>query len=76
MTSRDCPRTLVCPLELRREDRQLKGTLVLAFDDQAYSVAELAREILGGREGAIFRDSTTKYAGKAICLVGMRRNSP
>jgi 4'-phosphopantetheinyl transferase len=54
MTSRDCPRTLVCPLELRREDRQLKGTLVLAFDDQTYSVAELAREILGGREGAYF----------------------
>ena len=54
MTARDCPRTLVRSLELRREDQQLKGTLVLVFDNQAFPVAELAREILGGHEWAYF----------------------
>jgi 4'-phosphopantetheinyl transferase len=48
------PHTLVLPVELRREEGERKGRLVLAFDDQACTVAELAREILGGHEGAYF----------------------
>jgi hypothetical protein len=44
MTPRNCPRILVCPLELRREDRQLKGALAIAFGDQVYSVDELVPE--------------------------------
>jgi 4'-phosphopantetheinyl transferase len=60
MTSRNCPRTLVYPLELRREDQQRKGTLVFAFGDQAYSLDELAGEVLGRQEAAYF--STLRYA--------------
>jgi phosphopantetheinyl transferase len=54
MTSGNCPRTLVFPLELRREDQQLKGTLVVAFGDQAYSVDGLAGAVLGPQEAAYF----------------------
>jgi 4'-phosphopantetheinyl transferase len=54
MRSRNCLRTLACPLELRREDRQLKGRLVFVFGDQAYSIDELADEVLGAQEAAYF----------------------
>lgn len=60
MTSRNSPRTLVCRLELCREDQLRKGTLVFAFGDQAYSVDELAGEVLGLQEAAYF--STLHYA--------------
>lgn len=54
MRSRNCLQTLVCPLELRREDRRLKGRLVFVFGDQAYSIDELAGEVLGVQEAAYF----------------------
>ena len=54
MTSVNCPRTLICPLELRREGQQLNGMLIVVFDDQGYSVDELAGEVLGLQEAAYF----------------------
>jgi 4'-phosphopantetheinyl transferase len=56
------PRALLCSLELQREDRHFKGVLVLAFDDQVYSVEALAGDVLGRQESAYF--STLRHEGR------------
>ena len=62
MISGKFPRTRLCHLELRREKVRLRAVLVLAFDDEAFSVNELAREIFGRMEAAYF--STLRFAGR------------
>ena len=42
------------PLDFRREEKRIRGALVLVFDDQAFSVNELAGEMLGPIEAAYF----------------------
>jgi 4'-phosphopantetheinyl transferase len=42
------------PLDFRREEKRISGALVLVLDDRAFSVNELAGEILGPIEAAYF----------------------
>jgi len=47
-------------LDFRREEKRFRGALVLVFDDRAFSVNELAGEILGPIEAAYF--ATLRFA--------------
>jgi 4'-phosphopantetheinyl transferase len=46
--------TRLYPLDFTREEKRIRGALVLVFDDQAFSVNELAGEILGPIEAGYF----------------------